>query len=991
MIPAIRGAWLTVLLLLGSAAGVAAQLAPDARWRTFETEHFRVHFAEGLHDLARAAAVRAERAHALLAAEFLPPPAGRIDLLVADDVDFANGFATPFPRNRIVVFAHPPTDTRSLGFFDDWMELVVTHELVHIFHLDHAAGPWRPLRGLFGRVPLLFPQILQPAWLVEGLATYYESRLTDAGRVRGSLHEMMLRTAVLEDGFFGVDRATGDPLAWPGAPTRYVYGSMFVDHLARRFGPDAATRLVERMGGRLVPYRLDAAARDVYGVSVTAAWGAWRDSLTQRYTVLADSLRAQGLTQPEIVADGGGHAESPRHAPDGSIVFAADTRADRPALRLLPPDGAARTLARLNTLGSAAWLPGGEGVLIGQLEYRDPYRIHADLYRVDRDGRRRRLTHGARIWDADPHPAGAAAVAVRSEPGTNALVRVDLDDGAVRPLLAPQPDVHWAAPRWSPDGTRIAAARWRTGGFFDIVVLDSAGALLRELTADRAVDAAPAWSPDGRWVLFDSDRTGIPNLYAYDLESGRLLQATNVLTGAFAPDVSPDGRSVVFSLYGADGYRIARIPFEPERWPVAPPVRAAVAAADPARFDTLRTATAGGPDRPYSPLPTLAPTSWLPRFGVPGLGWGLGAQTGGADVVERHSWSLDATYHPPARRLDAGLAYRYAGLGVPLLDGWLAQRWSVAAEANTIGAPGGGTVPSAVLQRDRRVDVGLTLLRPRLSASTWLRAGALLEENRFAWTRPSAADGLALRQPPVQAGGSVEAGVSTVRAFALSIGAQEGASLSARAQALRDLRGADGEGPLGYARYSARGRGYRGFGAGGGPRHVVAARLDAALDVGSGAPGLTLGGVGSGGVPLPLGFELLGRRVGFPLRGYPEGAQRGNRVVMGSLEYRVPISLVERGVGVLPLYFSRVWGDVFVDAGSAWCVADCGRAVLPGDAVPFRPLVSIGAESVFEARVGYFADLMLRAGLAVPLRSVPVEGGQRRPAPQLYLGFGPTF
>ncbi|HEX2207670.1 MAG TPA: hypothetical protein VHG93_08295, partial [Longimicrobium sp.] len=37
-----------------------AQVAPDARWHTFDTPHFQVHYEEGLEALARRAAARAE-------------------------------------------------------------------------------------------------------------------------------------------------------------------------------------------------------------------------------------------------------------------------------------------------------------------------------------------------------------------------------------------------------------------------------------------------------------------------------------------------------------------------------------------------------------------------------------------------------------------------------------------------------------------------------------------------------------------------------------------------------------------------------------------------------------------------------------------------------------------------------------------------------------------------------------------------------------------
>src|SRR5882672_2506978 len=94
-----------LLLVLASAA--AAQLAPNADWRTIATLHFRVHFTPPLEAAARRAAANAEIAYAQLARE-LTPPRGTIDLVLSDDIDITNGYATPVPSNRIVVYANPP-------------------------------------------------------------------------------------------------------------------------------------------------------------------------------------------------------------------------------------------------------------------------------------------------------------------------------------------------------------------------------------------------------------------------------------------------------------------------------------------------------------------------------------------------------------------------------------------------------------------------------------------------------------------------------------------------------------------------------------------------------------------------------------------------------------------------------------------------------------------------------------------------------------------
>ncbi|HLL48213.1 MAG TPA: hypothetical protein VK399_16045, partial [Longimicrobiaceae bacterium] len=986
--PHLRRALALLVALALAAVPLRAQLPPDARWQTFDTPHFRVHYSEGLDSLARRAGDRAEAARAQLVATLVRAPAGKVDLVVSDNVDFANGYATPFPTNRVVIYAHPPVNEPSLAFYDDWLQLVITHELTHTFHLDYAGGIWRPLRRVLGRSPLLFPAATTPGWVTEGLATYVESRLTPAGRVRGSMHDMALRTAILEERFFSIDRASGTPATWPGGSTRYVYGSMFINHLAVRYGHQRVGEFVRAVGGSLLPYRLDAASRRAFGIPFTRAWREWEQGLRMRYLPLADSLRRAGLTQPELLTEEGRFTGFPRWSPDGrSIAYSTSTGRDEPATRVLVPGAGGRERTPRTTLGPASWIPGTDSLLLAQLDYVDPYRVYSDVYSVDARGDADALTDGARILEPHPSPDGRRAVAVRSARGTNVPVVVDLATRAVRPLAEPSLDVNWALPRWSPRGDRIAVTRWQRGGFYDVVVMDSAGGGVRELTRDRAVDAAPAWSPDGRYVLFSSDRTGIANLYAYDLEGDRLLQVTSVLTGAFQPDVSPDGRWIAFSLYAADGYHVARIPYDPASWRPAPPARSGLAAAPVDSAATVRGA--GGPARRYSPLRSLRPAAWSPYGAVSEeLGTGLGAAVGGTDVVGRHAYAASALVYTDAGRVEAGLGYRYRGWGVPVLDLAGSQQWSVERASPTPIRVGDSirTVPTALLERERRFGATLTFPRQRYRSYTWLSVGGEWEKRDFAWDEPEAAgelrDRLAGEAPDL--GALLTVGRSTARGYEFSISPEQGYAVSGTLEGHRYTRGArEGEDAAGYLRAVGRARAYRGIPLWGFARHALALRATGGVESGSRSPGFRAGGASGAAAPASVGVDFqLGSSLTFPVRGYPEATQYGDRAFSATAEYRFPLALVERGAGLVPLFLDRLWGDVFADAGAAWCPGTCQRGLRGAPATP-DPLYSVGAELGVDLTLGYFAELTVRGGVALPLSDVPVAGGgTRRPDPR---------
>src|SRR4026209_312009 len=57
-----------------------------------------------------------------------------------------------------------------------------------------------------------------------------------------------------------------------------------------------------------------------------------------------------------------------------------------------------------------------------------------------------------------------------------------------------------SAPRWSPDGKKIA---FTTGG--QIWVMDADGDNMEQVTKISTGAAGPVWSPDGKWIAFASD------------------------------------------------------------------------------------------------------------------------------------------------------------------------------------------------------------------------------------------------------------------------------------------------------------------------------------------------------------------------------------------------------------------------------------------------------------------------------------------------------
>lgn len=987
-------------LVMSALPASGQAVPPDEDWRRIETEHFVITYPQRLGDLARRAGSAAERAWILLAERFVETPDIPIQLLVSDHTDLTNGFASPLPYNRITVFARPPMDGGSISYFDDWIELVVTHELVHTFHLDMAGPLGKMIRAVFGRLPAhwpVFPSAAGPTWFLEGLATYFESELTGAGRVKGTWQEMVMRSAALEGNFGAVHDVSGDSPVWPGGHRPYVYGARYLEHMAGVHGEQALGGFARSVASQWVPYRMNAAAENAFGVSVRQSWDAWSRDVTAAYRSLPQELaRSAPLTAGLQVEGAGRLAEQAVVSPGGgTLAFVRSDGVDATQIRISDPSGTnAGRLTRVNGVGgSLSWAPDG-GLLFTQFDFTDPYRLTSDIYRAEHDGSVERITHGQRISYADASPDGRRAVAVQEGDGTNALVIVELSSGEVAPLVPAEPHRHWAFPRWSPDGTRIAAVRWEAPALMDVVVLDEEGNVVAEVTRDRAVDTTPFWSPDGSVLVWSSDRTGIPNLFASTPANGgapEVRQVTNMLGGASHPSIDPAGQWIYFSSYHADGWHIERIPFAPGEWFAPQPASERFNAVPGERRDAGTTEFT--PPRGYQAFETLRPYYWSPLYRSAERGTdqsgtartilepSFGIATGGTDLVRRHSYDLAGRLTLDGSRFAGSFGYSYRGLGQPVLGLSLSQSYDASSRTLGVRFPDGNTQEFFLVERERSAMVSTSFWRQRYRSSAVLSfSGGLVQEHLSLQDLAGEAGPELSSLPPHTTSLPPHTTFSQLRATlsaantqrkALSISREDGlrGHVSVR---LRRENGLDADSrsvvgaDRGFREVTGEVSAFKSLGRLGFANHVLALRFSGGAAFGAGADQFHFDIGEAEGMPEPVtGLGLFGgsSRL-FPVRGYRANYRSGRIAWTSSVEFRLPVALLDSGLPFAPLFFDRLHGSVFFDAGNAWAPT-LGQPRY--DNPRMGALVGVGAElSVIIAPL-YRSGFGLRFGAGMPL------------------------
>jgi hypothetical protein len=539
-------------------------------WQQLQTDHFRIIFPNGQDSVAYRSAAILE-AHYMQTSALTGGTLSNFPVVLNSYNDLSNGFVTSYNfRSEIDIAPQKGKGMNPLS--GDWLEHVLSHELVHATHFNIQ----QPAKGKKVSIPNVVSILSRdfarsfhgfpPVGLHEGLAVYYE---TESVAPMGGRGNYPFFTNRFNSNFGSSGRWNMGQTFMTADYTQpynrhYISGYTFIDWLHNEYGDD-----ISREAIRFHYHNFFLG----YGFALRKKTGKWPGQL---YTLYEEDLAKEedarlasissNTTEKSQVLDTrfkGEELHAPKWISDNELVFTGafyNARIGLYSYRL--DEGSTKLIKETFVTSDYNYEIENGNELYFSSHFRNPK--YPGIYgtRIQKlnfeTGRTEELITNESTFAATTN--GNRTLAIQQVNSKGSIVEV-LENGELSVLKSFESTTPIAL-RFNPQNPNQLAVVMNRRGVQGLWIT-SLQALDENLDTPPVLafrDASihdPEWHPGGEKLMFTMDAAPAMNVYEYDLESGEIHQLTSSLYNAFEASYSPSGDRIAYVLQQGDERKLA--------------------------------------------------------------------------------------------------------------------------------------------------------------------------------------------------------------------------------------------------------------------------------------------------------------------------------------------------------------------------------------------------------------------------------------------------
>ena len=570
----VRCLWILAFVLVFNTSGKSQQTSvlennPALSWYQINTPNFKIIFPKGFEEQANRMANTMEHIRTPEANTMGTLPK-KISIVLQNQSSISNAFVSITPR-RSEFYTMPSQNYNFIGN-NDWMNLIASHEYRHIVQFQQAKrGFNKALYYLFGNNTLaVMSYVAVPQWFWEGDAVVTETAFTPGGRGRIPYFDLVFKTNLMEGRTFNYSKQFLRSYKH-NIPDHYVLGYNMVSYLRQKTGnPDVWENITARAWNTpFIPFTFSRAIKKEAGLYVKDLYNEMALDLKKKWKDQLDTLM---LTSFEQVNPRTSKAYTdylyPQELEDGSVLAMKSGIGNIEQLVSIA-NGKEKSAFIPGMINSSGMLSATNSRVVWN-EYRyDPrwrVRTYSVIMGYDLGNKTKRMiSRNSRYSSAAISPDGYQVATVESttEYKTH-LVVLDYFSGEVLKRFDNPNNDFISMPRWDEKSQSIYTLHTNQLGKAIVKFDFASGAMvpLTEYTRENVGYPVPFQD----YVLFNSPRGGIDNIYAIRIATSQRYQVTTSKYGAYNPSVTRDGKTIYYNEQSRDGMNVVKIPFDPTTW-----------------------------------------------------------------------------------------------------------------------------------------------------------------------------------------------------------------------------------------------------------------------------------------------------------------------------------------------------------------------------------------------------------------------------------------